>query len=56
MIGASDEQLDVFNAMWYNVLLNTGHASEGGITYLYASNLAFFTNNESLCFCSYKPD
>ncbi|XP_028550787.1 tetratricopeptide repeat protein 38 isoform X3 [Dendrobium catenatum] len=28
MIGASDEQLDVFNEIWYNVLLNTGNASK----------------------------
>ncbi|XP_020580174.1 uncharacterized protein LOC110024490 isoform X2 [Phalaenopsis equestris] len=28
MIGASDEQLDVFNAIWYNALLNAGHASK----------------------------
>lgn len=25
-IGASDEQLDVFNEVWYSLLLNTGHA------------------------------
>eukprot|EP00262_Sarcandra_glabra_P003386 TRINITY_DN14063_c0_g1_i3.p1 TRINITY_DN14063_c0_g1~~TRINITY_DN14063_c0_g1_i3.p1 ORF type:complete len:476 (-),score=84.51 TRINITY_DN14063_c0_g1_i3:259-1686(-) len=25
MIGASDEQLDVFNEVWFNVLLNTGN-------------------------------
>lgn len=28
MIGASDEQLDVFNEIWYVVLLNTGHVSK----------------------------
>ncbi|KAK8963154.1 hypothetical protein KSP40_PGU007586 [Platanthera guangdongensis] len=28
MIGASDEQLEVFNEIWYNVLINTGHAFE----------------------------
>lgn len=28
MIGASDEQLEVFNEIWYNVLLNTGHTSK----------------------------
>uniref|UniRef100_A0A1D1Z362 Tetratricopeptide repeat protein 38 n=1 Tax=Anthurium amnicola TaxID=1678845 RepID=A0A1D1Z362_9ARAE len=28
MIGASDEQLDVFNEVWYIVLLNTGHTYE----------------------------
>ncbi|KDP21249.1 hypothetical protein JCGZ_21720 [Jatropha curcas] len=26
MIGASDEQLEVFNEVWYNMLLNTGQA------------------------------
>lgn len=26
IIGASDEQVDVFNEVWYNMLLNTGHA------------------------------
>lgn len=29
MIGASDEQLDVFNEVWYTVLLNSGRANEG---------------------------
>lgn len=29
MIGASDEQLDVFNEVWYSVLLNTGQAVKG---------------------------
>lgn len=28
VIGASDEQLEVFNEIWYNVLINTGHASK----------------------------
>lgn len=28
MIGASDEQLDVFNEVWFIMLLNTGHAME----------------------------
>ncbi|MQM05976.1 hypothetical protein Taro_038791 [Colocasia esculenta] len=28
MIGASDEQLDVFNEVWYDTLLSTGHAQE----------------------------
>ncbi|KAF8390298.1 hypothetical protein HHK36_024823 [Tetracentron sinense] len=28
MIGASDEQLDVFNEVWYNILLNTGRISK----------------------------
>ncbi|KAK1349205.1 Tetratricopeptide repeat protein 38 [Heracleum sosnowskyi] len=28
MIGASEEQLDVFNEMWYIMLLNTGRAKE----------------------------
>ncbi|KAL2904295.1 Tetratricopeptide repeat protein 38 [Bienertia sinuspersici] len=27
-IGASDEQLDVFNEMWYSLLLNTGQAAK----------------------------
>lgn len=27
-IGASDEQLDVFNEVWYSLLLNTGHAAK----------------------------
>lgn len=29
MIGASEEQLDVFNEMWYCMLLNTGQATKG---------------------------
>lgn len=29
MIGASDEQLDVFNEVWYTMLLNSGEAIEG---------------------------
>ncbi|XP_078435777.1 uncharacterized protein LOC144706648 [Wolffia australiana] len=29
MIGASDEQLDVFNEVWFITLLNTGHLHEG---------------------------
>jgi len=29
MIGASDEQLDVFNEVWYSVLLHTGKISKG---------------------------
>ncbi|XP_059655930.1 uncharacterized protein LOC132302938 isoform X1 [Cornus florida] len=28
MIGASDEQLDVFNEVWYSMLLNTGQAGK----------------------------
>ncbi|KAK3149688.1 hypothetical protein QOZ80_3AG0220950 [Eleusine coracana subsp. coracana] len=28
MIGASDEQVDVFNEVWYTVLINTGEASK----------------------------
>ncbi|TXG56429.1 hypothetical protein EZV62_017742 [Acer yangbiense] len=28
MIGASDEQLDVFNEVWYSMLLNTGQAAK----------------------------
>ncbi|GMH15337.1 hypothetical protein Nepgr_017178 [Nepenthes gracilis] len=28
MIGASDEQLDVFNEVWYSLLLNTGNATK----------------------------
>lgn len=31
MIGASDEQLDVFNEVWYSLLLNTGRAAKGMI-------------------------
>lgn len=29
MIGASDEQLDVFNEVWYIVLLNSGQIPKG---------------------------
>lgn len=29
MVGASDEQLDVFNEVWYSILLNTGRFSKG---------------------------
>jgi hypothetical protein len=29
MIGASDEQVDVFNEVWYTVLINAGEASTG---------------------------
>lgn len=29
VIGASDEQLDVFNEVWYSLLLNTGQATKG---------------------------
>jgi len=32
VIGASDEQVDVFNEVWYNMLLNTGKASKGKIS------------------------
>lgn len=28
MLGASDEQLDVFNEVWYSMLLNTGQAAK----------------------------
>ncbi|XP_023537841.1 tetratricopeptide repeat protein 38-like isoform X1 [Cucurbita pepo subsp. pepo] len=28
MIGASNEQLDVFNEVWYDILMNTGHAAK----------------------------
>jgi hypothetical protein len=31
MIGASDEQLDVFNEVWYTMLLNSGEAMKGNI-------------------------
>lgn len=31
MIGASDEQLDVFNEVWYIVLLNIGQFSKGTV-------------------------
>lgn len=29
MIGASEEQLDVFNEVWYSMLLNAGQAAKG---------------------------
>lgn len=29
MIGASDEQVDVFNEVWYTVLINAGETSKG---------------------------
>ena len=29
IIGASDEQLDVFNEVWYSMLLNTGQVTKG---------------------------
>ena len=32
MIGASDEQLDVFNELWYSMLLSTGQATKGMIS------------------------
>ncbi|KAA0034370.1 tetratricopeptide repeat protein 38 isoform X1 [Cucumis melo var. makuwa] len=28
MIGASNEQLDVFNEVWYDILMNTGHTAK----------------------------
>ncbi|KAL4198590.1 hypothetical protein AMTRI_Chr03g46700 [Amborella trichopoda] len=34
VIGASDEQLDVFNEVWYTILLNTGYTSKGILVYL----------------------
>lgn len=32
IIGASDEQVDVFNDVWYNMLLNSGEAEKGKIS------------------------
>lgn len=29
MIGASDEQVDVFNEVWYTVLINAGETTTG---------------------------
>lgn len=36
MIGASDEQLDVFNEVWYDMLLSTGQATKGMISSTFA--------------------
>jgi hypothetical protein len=44
MIGASDEQVDVFNEVWYTVLINAGETSKG----LKSSLLAKLNN---LLFC-----
>jgi hypothetical protein len=44
MIGASDEQVDVFNEVWYTVLINAGETSKG----LKSSQLAKLNN---LLFC-----
>lgn len=35
IIGASDEQVDVFNEVWYNMLLNIGNALKGKISNFY---------------------
>jgi hypothetical protein len=32
IIGASDEQVDVFNEVWYIMLLNSGDATRGKIS------------------------
>lgn len=42
MIGASDEQLDVFNEVWYSVLLETGQTSKGMDLFLLFLNTRFF--------------
>lgn len=48
MIGASDEQVDVFNEVWYIMLLNIGEAQKGKIlkshTFLWCSNLSVMFN------------
>lgn len=44
MVGASDEQLDVFNEVWYSVLLNTGRFSKGMHTVrFFITNFFIFT-------------
>ena len=37
IIGASDEQVDVFNEVWYTMLLNTGEAIKGKILKLFSN-------------------
>lgn len=32
IIGASDEQVDVFNEVWYSMLLNSGDAMKGKVS------------------------
>lgn len=44
MIGASDEQVDVFNEVWYTVLINAGETSKG-----LKSSLLAKLNNLLLC-------
>jgi hypothetical protein len=39
VIGASDEQVDVFNEVWYIMLLNSGDAMKGKISN-FLSNLS----------------
>jgi hypothetical protein len=46
IIGASDEQVDVFNEVWYIMLLNSGDATRGKISN-FSSN---FSNSLSLIF------
>jgi hypothetical protein len=46
IIGASDEQVDVFNEVWYIMLLNSGDTTRGKISN-FSSN---FSNSLSLIF------
>lgn len=45
MIGASDEQLDVFNEVWYSMLLNTGQATKGVDFMVYTLTISKFYVN-----------
>jgi hypothetical protein len=48
VIGASDEQVDVFNEVWYIMLLNSGDAIKGKI-----SNFSSNFSNPSLVIFNY---
>lgn len=48
IIGASDEQVDVFNEVWYVMLLNNGDAIKGKI-----SNFLSNFSNPSLVIFNY---
>jgi hypothetical protein len=48
MIGASDEQLDVFNEVWYTMLLNSGEAMKGNILVkVVTSNAQIYDTHDS---------
>lgn len=45
MIGASNEQLDVFNEVWYDILMNTGHTAKGKFRFSFSFSKYSFLQN-----------